>query len=136
MSPVRIGDLDDVPILGGIESLEEVSARRQSLGANARDFDRHGEGDNSLTALLVGFCFRSHEKTEYAEAQCYSYSLEKFHFSPRVSPTNLHCGYDATSLCCRLHEKLHAGKSGRPGVNGVPIKGQSYAVATGIAGQY
>jgi hypothetical protein len=80
---VRAGDLDDVPILGGLENHESIIAGRQYLGANARNLDGHGKGDYRVPRLIVGLCFRRHDKTKHNEAQCCSNSLETFHFSPR-----------------------------------------------------
>ena len=69
MGAVLAGNLDDVPIRGRVDSLEDVSAGRQGLSAKARNLDRYDEGDNSLTVKPIGLCFRGHEKTEHGEAQ-------------------------------------------------------------------
>src|SRR5579859_6357405 len=100
MRAVLAGDLNNVPIRCGFKSRKTISAGGKDLGGNARNFNRYGKGDNCISRLLlVGLCFRSNDKTEYGEAKCCSNTLEKFHFSPRVSPTNLHGGYDASSRC-------------------------------------
>ena len=69
MGAVLAGNLDDVPIRGGVDSLEDVSACRQGLAAKARNLDGYDEGDNSLTVKPVGHCLRDHKKTKYGEAQ-------------------------------------------------------------------